>query len=106
MEKKNKSKDNNELIINNSYPSAFVRRFIELVEQEEEHDSMHTNPPNECSWIITIYEEKLEGVNHDCNKLNHLKSCQVFLPPKVFLELWSHCSKQVICVHDDVYKCI
>lgn len=92
--------------MNDNYPSAFVSRFVELVEQKEKHNSMHTNPPNESSWIITIYEEKLEGVNHDCNKLSHLKSCQVFFPPKVSLELRSHCSKQVICVHYDMYKCI
>lgn len=58
--------------MNDNYPSAFVGGFVEFVKQEEKHDSVHANPPNECSWIVAIYEEKLESVNHDCNKLNHL----------------------------------
>lgn len=33
-----------------------------------------------------------------------LHDCQVSLPPQILLHLWSHCSQQVIRIHDNVYK--
>lgn len=32
----------------------FVCGFVEFIEKEEKHNSMHTDPPNKCSWIIAI----------------------------------------------------
>ena len=37
---------------------------------------------------------------------NHLESSEVFLPPEVFLVLWSQSSQQVVSVHDNMYKCV
>lgn len=39
--------------------------LVELVEQEEEHNSVHADPPDKSFWIIAVNEEQLEGVNHD-----------------------------------------
>lgn len=44
----------------------------------------------------------MESVNHDGDELDHLENGQVFLPPQIFLVLWSECGKHVISVHDDV----
>lgn len=44
--------------------------LVELVEQEEEHNGVHADPPDKSFWIIAVNEEQLEGVNHDQNKLN------------------------------------
>lgn len=42
----------------------------------------------------------------ECNKCYHLESCEVLLPPDVFLVLWSHCRNHVVKVHDNVNKCV
>lgn len=58
----------------------------EVLEQEEEHEGMEPDPPDEGDWVLAwVVEEKLEGVRHDGDKLNHLHDCQVFLPPQVLL---------------------
>lgn len=49
---------------------AVVGLFVKFFEQEEEHDSMHANPPYEGFWIVAIDEEKLKSVKHDKYKLN------------------------------------
>lgn len=36
----------------------------------------------------------------------HLDYSQVFLPPQVFLHLWSNGGQHVVRVHNDVYKCV
>lgn len=77
--------------------------IVEILEQEEEHARMHSDPPYEWNWIIAwIVEEKLECVNHHGNELHHLQKCQVFLPPEIGLHLWSDCGKHIVEVHDDV----
>lgn len=48
----------------------FICRFIEFVEQEEEHNSVHANPPDERSWIVAVNEQQLECMNHNSYKLN------------------------------------
>lgn len=54
-----------------NYLLAIIRLKIELSEQEEEHNSVHSDPPHESSWIVTIWScQKLEGVNEDENELN------------------------------------
>lgn len=55
------------------YPLSLVGLFVELFEQEEEHDGVHSNPPDEGFRIITVDEQELESVKHDENELN-LKS--------------------------------
>ena len=49
--------------------AALVGLFVEFIEQEEEHNSMHANPPNKSFGIITVNEEQLEGMYHNGNKL-------------------------------------
>lgn len=53
----------------NTY-SLSVGFFVEFVEQEEEHDSVHADPPNKCTWIVAVDEEKLESMEHDQDELN------------------------------------
>lgn len=77
--------------------------IVKVLEEEEEHACMHSNPPDECNWIIAwIVEEELESVNHHSNKLHHLKQSQVLLPPEIGLHLWSHCGKHIVEVHNDM----
>lgn len=52
-----------------SYLLAGVGLLIELLEQEEEHDGMHSDPPDEGLRVVAIDEEKLESVQHDENEL-------------------------------------
>lgn len=83
---------------------GFVRRLVELVEQEEEHDGVHSDPPDEGSRVVAVDEQQLEGVHHDCDKLDHLQAGEVFLPPEILLELGSEGCEQVVRVHHDVYE--
>lgn len=96
-----------------TYRSAsFVGLFVEFIEQEEEHNGMHANPPHKGFRIIAIDEQQLEGMDHNQNELNlkrtktiskiyhisksnpiqthHLEGGQILLPPQIFLELWTH----------------
>lgn len=107
------------------HETVFVGCLVELVEKEEEHHSMHSDPPNKCLRIIAIDEEQLEGVHHDQYELNlqlgliiginnwmlienlwtcHLQRCQVLLPPKILLILWTHGREHVVRVHHNVHK--
>lgn len=52
------------------YPFAIVGLIVKFFEQEEEHNSVHSDPPDEGFRVVTIDEQKLEGVKHDGNKLN------------------------------------
>lgn len=36
---------------------VIIRWSVEFLEQEEEHDSVHANPPDECFGIIAINEQ-------------------------------------------------
>lgn len=56
----------------NTY-SLFVGFFVEFVEQEEEHDSVHANPPDKCTWVVAIDEQQLESMKHDQDELNLFK---------------------------------
>lgn len=67
----------------------FVRALVELVEQEEEHDGVHSDPPDEGFRVVAVDEQQLEGVHHDGDKLDHLQTGEVLLPPEVLLELGS-----------------
>lgn len=75
----------------------------EVLEQEEEHARVHSNPPDEGDWIVArIPDQQLEGVQHDGDELHHLEHGQVLLPPQIFLHLRSHRGQHVIRVHHDV----
>ena len=81
------------MILTQLCSNLFVRLIEETFKQEEEHDCMQSNPPSKCDWILArIRNEKLESMNHDGNKLNNLEHSQVFFPPQVFLNFWTHCS--------------
>lgn len=45
-------------------------------------------------------------MDEDGNKLNHLETGQVFLPPDVLLIFWAHSCHHVVEVHDDVHECV
>lgn len=84
--------------------AALVRGLVELVEEEEEHDGVHADPPDEGARVVAVDEEELEGVHHDRDELEHLQAGQVLLPPEEALELRSHGGEQVVRVHDDVHE--
>lgn len=48
----------------------FICRFVKFVEQKEEHDGVHANPPDERSWIVAVNEQQLECMNHNSYELN------------------------------------
>lgn len=88
------------------FSSFFVCRFVEFIEQEEEHDCVHADKPHKCLGIVAVGEQQLECMDHDSYELDHLQRSQVLLPPKVFLELWSYRGEQVVSVHDNVDECV
>ena len=58
------------------FPSTFllsVALVVELVEEEEEHHSVKSDPPDKGLRVVAVYEEKLERVNHDKYELQHLE---------------------------------
>lgn len=96
--------------------------FVEVGKEEEEHDTMQSDPDHESFWIITFAEQQLELMGEDSNELYlkigdfqsnltecwrvyetyHLESCKIFFPPYEFLVFWSHCCHHVVKVHYDV----
>lgn len=61
------------LRIQTYHATSLIGVLVEFIEQEEEHHSMHADPPNKRLWIIAIDEEQLESVHHDQHKLNLCK---------------------------------
>jgi hypothetical protein len=47
-----------------------VSLFVEFVEEEEEHNSMHANEPYKCTGIVAFSEQQLECMYHNHNKLD------------------------------------
>lgn len=47
-----------------------IRLVVKLFEEEEEHYSMHSNPPDKGTRIVAVDEEKLEGMDHNSYELN------------------------------------
>lgn len=39
--------------------------LVEFLEEEEEHDSVHADPPDKGTWVVAVDEEQLEGMDHD-----------------------------------------
>jgi hypothetical protein len=48
---------------------ALVSILVEVREEEEEHDGVHSNPPYEGTRIVAIHKQQLEGVSHNANEL-------------------------------------
>ena len=84
----------------------FVGLVVEVTEQEVEKYGVHSDPPDEGTWVIAVDEEQLEGVNHYENELNHLQAGEVLLPPEVGLNSGSKRGQQVVTVHDDVNEAV
>jgi len=51
-------------------------------------------------------DERNEGVEEDDHELDHLHRGQIFLPPKVFLNLWTASRKEVVSVHADMHQSV
>jgi len=83
---------------------SVIRLVVEFLEEEEEHDSVHADPPDEGSWVVAVDEKQLEGVHHDGNELGHLQRGEILLPPEVLLHAGPERGQQVVRVHDDVHK--
>lgn len=47
-----------------------VSLFVEIREEIVEQNGVHSNPPDEGSWIVTIDEKQLEGVEKYQHELN------------------------------------
>lgn len=87
--------------------NLLVRLNVKVSEQEIKHDSMSANPPNKGQRIVAwIVEEQLKGMNHNGHKLSHLQDRQPFLPPQIFLHVWTHCCEHVVKVHNDVNESV
>lgn len=57
--------------LNNNYLEIwFVCGFVEFIEKEEEHNGMHADPPDKCTWIIAIDEKQLECMSHNEHELD------------------------------------
>lgn len=52
------------------YPLALVGLLVEFFEQEEEHDGVHSNPPDEGFRVVAVDEQELESMKHDENELD------------------------------------
>lgn len=66
------------MILSQAYLLAGVRLLVELLEQEEEHDSVHSDPPDEGLRVVAVDEEKLESMQHDENELD-LQTVSIFV---------------------------
>jgi len=83
-----------------------VRFIVEVAEEEVEHYGVYANPPNEDFWIIAIDEKQLESMDYHEDKLNHLQSSQIFLPPQIWSYLRPKRCQEIIEVHYDVYESV
>lgn len=54
----------------NFYLGFGIGLVVEVFKEEEEHDSVHSDPPDEGSWVVTLDEQQLEGMHHYTNKLH------------------------------------
>lgn len=81
-----------------------VLLFVEFLEQEEEHDRVHADPPDKRFRVVAVDEQQLERVDHDCQELDHLQCGQVLLPPQILLDGRSQRGQQVVRVHDYVHE--
>jgi hypothetical protein len=52
------------------FPLLLVSLFVEFIEEEEKHDSMHANEPYKCTRVVAVDEQQLEGMYHNCYKLD------------------------------------
>jgi len=56
--------------------------------------------------VAVIVENQLEAVHHDGDKLDHLQSRHVLLPPDVLLVLRTQGSHEVVEIHEHVHKSV
>lgn len=57
-----------------------VRLFVEVGEQEVEHDGMQADAPHKGPWEVALHKQQLEGMDHHEDELNlekHTKKCQI-----------------------------
>lgn len=47
-----------------------IRGLVEFVEQEQEHDGVHADPPDKRLRVVALDEQQLERVHHDRHELN------------------------------------
>ena len=45
-------------------PRRRVRLVVEVFKEEEEHDGVHSDPPDESTRVVTVDEQQLERVHH------------------------------------------
>lgn len=47
-----------------------ISLVVEFLEEEEEHHSVHANPPYEGTGVVAVDEQQLEGVDHYRHELH------------------------------------
>lgn len=47
-----------------------VSLFVEIREEVIEENGVHSDPPDEGTWVVAVYEQKLERVDEHQHKLN------------------------------------
>lgn len=67
---------------------------------------MAANPPDKGLGVVAINEEQLERMDNNSDKLHHLESSKIFLPPDELLVLRTHGGYHVVKIHDDMDKSI
>lgn len=78
----------------------FVRLLVEICKQEIEQHRMRSNKVGKIYRIFAfVAHQQLESVQHDQHELHHLYQRQIFLPPQVLLDAWSHRRQQIVRIH-------
>lgn len=60
------------------FPFVDVATLVEVREQEQEHDTMKTDPYHEAAWIIALSEQQLELMCENGNELNLKREIEGF----------------------------
>lgn len=60
------------------FPFVDVALLVEVREEEQEHDTMKTDPYHETAWIIALSEQQLELMCENGNELNLKREIEGF----------------------------
>lgn len=79
---------------------------MEVFEKLEKEQRLHESVPREGSREITFDEQQLKSVQANKKELDHLENGQIFLPPQILLNSWTHRCHQIVEVHDKVHQTV
>jgi len=75
---------------------------VKICEESEKEGTKEEEKGHIDFWVVAIHEERCTGVNTPCDKLDQLHTCDVFFPPKIFLDRGTEAGHEVVEVHDDM----